>query len=47
MCITMPTQGRKMEKNIMAINIKSLKFDADEKLLAYVNKKVEKLEKSS
>ncbi|MDT3366260.1 MAG: ribosome-associated translation inhibitor RaiA [Bacteroidota bacterium] len=29
----------------MAINIKSLKFDADEKLLAYVNKKVEKLEK--
>ena len=41
----MPTQGRKMEKNIMAINIKSLKFDADEKLLAYVNKKVEKLEK--
>lgn len=29
----------------MAINIKSLKFNADEKLLAYVNKKVEKLEK--
>lgn len=34
-----------MEVNIMAINIKSLKFNADEKLLAYVEKKVVKLEK--
>lgn len=29
----------------MAINIKSLKFDADAKLIAYVEKKVVKLEK--
>ena len=29
----------------MEINIKSLKFDADEKLLAYVEKKVAKLER--
>lgn len=29
----------------MEIRIQSVKFDADEKLLAFVNKKVEKLEK--
>lgn len=29
----------------MEINVKSLKFDADEKLLAYVDKKVSKLAK--
>ena len=40
----MPIQGRKMEV-IMEIKIKSLKFDADQKLIAYVEKKVAKLEK--
>ena len=40
----MPIQGQKMEVT-MEINIKSLKFDADEKLLAYVEKKVAKLER--
>lgn len=40
----MPTQGRK-EEVTMEIKIKSLKFDADQKLIAYVEKKVSKLEK--
>lgn len=40
----MPIQGRKVEV-IMEIKIKSLKFDADQKLIAYVEKKVAKLER--
>ena len=39
-----PTQGQKVEKT-MEIKIKSLKFDADQKLVAFVEKKVSKLEK--
>ena len=40
----MPIRGRKMEKN-MEIRVKSLKFDADQKLLDFVDKKVSKLSK--
>ena len=43
-CIIPPTQGQKAEVK-MEINIKSLKFDADQKLIAFVEKKVSKLEK--
>ncbi len=40
----MPTPGLKQEVN-MEIRVKSLKFDADQKLLDFVEKKVSKLEK--
>ncbi len=40
----MPTPGLKQEVN-MEIRVKSLKFDADQKLLDFVDKKVSKLEK--
>lgn len=40
----MPIQGRKAEVN-MEIKIKSLKFDADQKLIAFVEKKVSRLSK--
>lgn len=40
----MPIPGQKMEKN-MEIRVKSLKFDADQKLLDFVEKKVSKLSK--
>ena len=40
----MPILGRKMEVK-MEIRVKSLKFDADQKLLDYVEKKVSKLAK--
>ena len=39
-----PTQVQKVEKT-MEIKIKSLKFDADQKLVAFVEKKVARLEK--
>ena len=42
----MPTHGLKMEV-IMEIRVKSLKFDADQKLLDYVQKKVSKLSRFS
>ena len=41
--MTPPIQGHK--KVIKMINVKSLKFDADSKLLDFVQKKVEKIEK--
>ena len=41
-----PTQGQKAEVK-MEIRIKSLKFDADQKLLDYVEKKVSKLSRFS
>jgi putative sigma-54 modulation protein len=39
-----PIQGQKVEVT-MEIKIKSLKFDADQKLLDYVEKKVKKLDR--
>ena len=42
--INRPVAGAKTEI-IMEIKIKSLKFDADQKLVAFVEKKVSKLEK--
>ena len=39
-----PTQGQKTEVT-MEIKIKTLKFDADQKLIAFVEKKLSKLEK--
>ncbi|MBQ1936999.1 MAG: ribosome-associated translation inhibitor RaiA [Bacteroidales bacterium] len=40
----MPTQGLKMEV-IMEIKIRAMKFDAGEKLIAFVEKKVSRLSK--
>ena len=41
----LPTHGQKAEVN-MEIRIQSIKFNADQKLLDFVEKKVSKLEKS-
>ena len=41
-----PTQGQKAEVK-MEIRVKSLKFDADQKLLDYVEKKVSRLSRFS
>lgn len=42
--MTTPTPGQKTLKN-MEVKIKALKFDADEKLIALVEKKVARIEK--